>query len=60
MKKFEHDGSTAFVNYVDHTNSSVKQGVVFTSVRSDSLATIMRNRTVLCPQQPNAKPVPSR
>ena len=51
MKKFKTNNSATFVNFKNHTNSSVSQGVIYTSAKSDTVASIIRNQIILRSQQ---------
>jgi len=59
MRIIKIDNSAAFVNFTNHTNSSASQGITYTSAKSDTEASIIRNQTVLSPQQSNATSAPS-
>lgn len=43
----KYDNSTTFINYTDRTSSSKATGLAFTSSKSDSLSSILKNRTFI-------------
>lgn len=47
MNQYNSNNSATFINFVNHTNSSVAESVVFTSARNDNEAAITKNQTIL-------------
>ena len=46
----KHNNSTTYINYKDQSSSSNSSEVVFTSSKSDSLSTVIKNKTFVAGQ----------